>query len=83
MKILSKENDKYYVQHKEGSNMFIIKQNQNHQEKDDLFNLILNLDKKLALTRKAKNNRKIKELIRLKKRPVNFLKELGEYVETN
>ena len=63
--------------------MFIIKQNQNHQEKDDLFNLILNLDKKLALTRKAKNNRKIKELIRLKKRPVNFLKELGEYVETN
>ena len=81
---LPKENHKYCVQHKKASNMFMIKQDPNQREKDDLFALILKLDKKLALSRKAKNDRNVKALIRFRKVAVIFLKELDEeYVKTS
>ena len=64
--------------------MFMIKQDPNQREKDDLFALILKLDKKLALSRKAKNDRNVKALIRFRKVAVIFLKELDEeYVKTS
>ena len=52
--------------------MVMITQDLNQWKKDDLFNLILNLDKKLALARKTKNDRNVNELIRLRKRAANF-----------
>ena len=76
-------NDKYHEDNKEGLNMFTIKQDLNQLEKDYLFNLILHLDKKLALARKTKNNKNLKLLICLRKRAVDFLKEFREeYVKT-
>ena len=69
---LPKDNDKYYIEHDEYLNMFMITLDLNQWKKDDLFNLILNLDKKLVLAREAKNDRNVKELIRLRKRAVNF-----------
>ena len=77
-------NDKYHENHKEGLNMFMIKQDPNQRGKDDLFALILKLDKKLALSRKAKNDRNVKVLVRFRKVAVIFLKELDEeYVKTS
>ena len=81
---LPKENHKYRVEHKEASNIFMIKQDPNQREKDDLFALTLKLDKKLAISRKAKNDRNVKALIRFRKVAVIFLKELDEeYVKTS
>ena len=47
---LPKDNDKYYIEHNEYLNMFMITQDLNQVKKDDLFNLILNLDKKRQRT---------------------------------
>ena len=58
--------------------MFMIKQGNKQKEKDNLFKSILYLDKKFALDSGVKNNRNMNELIRLRKRAVNFLVELGE-----
>ena len=69
---LPKDNDKYYIEHDEYLNMFMITLDLNQWKKDDLFNLLLNLDKKLVLAKEAKNDRNVKELIRLRKRAVNF-----------
>lgn len=68
-KNLSKDNDKYYIEHKDGTNIF-----KKQREKDHLFQTILNIDKKLSLASDVKNDRNLKELIRLRKRTVNVLK---------
>ena len=49
-----KENHKYCVEHKEASNMFMIKQDLNQREKDNLFASILKLDKKTSALQKSK-----------------------------
>ena len=81
---LSKDNDEYYIEHTKGSNMFMIKQDPNQLEKQNLFKAILIIEKKLALATVMNNNRNVKELILLRERAVNFVKELGEeFVGTN
>lgn len=73
-KNLSKDNAKYYIEHKDGTNIFMITQDKKQREKDHLFETILNIDKKLSLASDVKNDRNLKELIRLRKRTVNVLK---------
>lgn len=43
---LPKDNDEYYIEHRKDSNMFMIKQDPNQQEKENLFKAILNIEKK-------------------------------------
>lgn len=40
------DNDKYYVRNREGTNFFRIRQDKNQRDKEYLFNLIPNLNKK-------------------------------------
>ena len=74
---LPENNDKYFIKHREGTNSFRIRQDKNQQDKEYLFNLIYNKDKKhTPALRKKKvaivDPRRIKNFAILK------LKELDE-----
>ena len=51
-----KENDQYYIEHRESTNSFQVRHNRNQKEKEDLFEFIFNADKKIA-RRKHKHSK--------------------------
>ena len=76
---LSKDIDKYYIDHLKGSITFVLREDKQQQGKSDLFTTILNIEKKHA---REKNKANIAKLKNLKRRYIKMLKNLGEeYVE--
>ena len=83
MKITS-DNDQFYVEYRTSTDTSIIKQDKKHHEKNDLFQTISNLDKKIALSKRSNSKKNITESKRLRERAINFLKERGEeYVKAD
>ena len=69
------DNDKYYIEHREGTNPFYIRKDEKQGEKDELIQLIENLDKKIN---KIKNKLRISKLKRIRKEALQryaFLRE--------
>ena len=77
---LPEGNDQYYVKHREGTNSFQVRHDRHQKEKEDLFEFILNTDKKLRVACQPKKTN-VANLKRLKKCAIKLLKELGENYE--
>ena len=68
-------NGKYYIEHRERTNTFHLRRDKKEGEKDNLFQLISNLEKNIA---RSKNNAKIAQLKRLKAEAKQHSKDLRE-----
>ena len=68
-------NGKYYIEHHERTNTFRLRRDKKEEEKDNLFQLISNLEKNIA---RSKNNAKIAQLKRLKAEAKQHSKDLRE-----
>ena len=61
---LPDDNDNLYIEHREGTNLFKTTCNKKQKEKDDLFKILTNLDKKIA---NSNYKKKIWQLRHIKK----------------
>ena len=68
-------NDKYYIEHRERINTFCLRRDKREEKKDNLFQLICNLEKNIA---RSKNNTKVHQLKRLKAEAKQHYKDLRE-----
>ena len=68
-------NDKYYIEHRKRINTFRLRRDKREEEKDNLFQLICNLEKNIA---RSKNNTKIDQLKRSKAEAKQHYKDLSE-----
>ena len=68
-------NVKYYIEQRERKNTFRLRREKKEGEKDNLFQLISNLEKNIA---RSKNNAKIAQLKRLKAEAKQHSKDLRE-----
>ena len=57
---LPADNDRYYLEHEEGSNAFKIPDYSQQKEKDRLFELILNMEKKMS-----RSGRKLEKVVEI------------------
>ena len=79
---ISKDNGKYYIEHREGANSFTIRQDKNQRDKKCFFNLIQNTDKKIFLALQKTRKTAIVVLNRTENFAISKLKQLGEkYVD--
>ena len=69
------DNDKYYIEHREGTNPFYIRKDEKQGEKDELIHFIENLDKKIN---KIKNKLRISKLKRIRKEALQRYASLRE-----
>ena len=68
-------NGKYYIEHRERTNTFRLRRDKKEGEKDNLFQLISNLEKNIA---RSKNNAKIAQLKHSKAEAKQHSKDLRE-----
>ena len=72
---LPDDNDNLYIEHREGTNLFKTTCNKKQKEKDDLFKILTNLDKKIV---KSKDKKKIRQVRGIKKQTKRDYEKLGE-----
>lgn len=68
-------NDKYYIEHREVTNYFRIRNNEKQGEKDNIIKVIKELDFKIN---KSTNKSKISQLKQTRKEMLNRYSDLGE-----
>ena len=74
IKNLPFDNKSYYIKHEEGSNTFKVLEDPQQKDKDGLFEIILNAEKRSRLNNKSKKT----ELKHIKNQAVQILNDLGE-----
>lgn len=72
---LPANNDRYYMEHEDGSNTSKIREDLLQNEKDDLFQLTLNADIKLHISKKKADQTKLK---RIRNQATQMFEEVGE-----
>lgn len=72
---LPANNDRYYIEHENGSNTSKIKEDLLQNEKDDLFQVTLNADKKLDISKNEADQTKLKHI---RNQATQMFEDVGE-----
>lgn len=72
---LPANNDRYYIEHENGSNTSKIKEDLLQNEKDDLFQLTLNAGKKLDISKNKADQTKLKHI---RNQATQMFEDVGE-----
>lgn len=72
---LPANNDRYYIEHENGSNTSKIKEDLLQNEKDDLFQVTLNADKKLYISKNKADQTKLKHI---RNQATQMFEDVGE-----
>lgn len=72
---LPANNDRYYIEHENGSNTSKIKEDLLQNEKDDLFQVTLNADKKLDISKNKADQTKLKHI---RNQATQMFEDVGE-----